>query len=145
MSPSWGATYHPPNKLPPPRCTHQAPPARPPQPCHNRRATLPPHPLCAPRCRILYEKYLEWGPSNAAAWLRYAEFEAALGEAGRARALYELAISQPLLDMPEALWKGYIDFEISQVRRPTPQGVVVLVKRARRRVRECMPAIAWVS
>jgi hypothetical protein len=31
------------------------------------------------------------------------------------RALYELAIAQPLLDMPELLWKGYIDFEISQV------------------------------
>jgi hypothetical protein len=39
-----------------------------------------------------------------------------LSEAGRARALYELAISQPVLDMPEALWKAYIDFEIAQVR-----------------------------
>jgi hypothetical protein len=38
-----------------------------------------------------------------------------LSEAGRARALYELAISQPVLDMPEALWKAYIDFEIAQV------------------------------
>lgn len=37
-----------------------------------------------------------------------------LGESQRARALYELAISQPILDMPEALWKGYIDFEIGQ-------------------------------
>jgi hypothetical protein len=39
-----------------------------------------------------------------------------LSEAGRARGLYELAISQPVLDMPEAVWKAYIDFEISQVR-----------------------------
>jgi hypothetical protein len=34
---------------------------------------------------------------------------------GRARGLFELAISQPVLDMPEAVWKAYIDFEISQV------------------------------
>ena len=40
-----------------------------------------------------------------------------LAEAGRARGLYELAIQQPVLDMPEAVWKAYIDFEISQVNR----------------------------
>jgi crooked neck len=38
-----------------------------------------------------------------------------LAEVGRARGLYELAISQPVLDMPEAVWKAYIDFEIGQV------------------------------
>lgn len=64
------------------------------------------------RCRTLYEKYLEWAPSNCAAWIKFAELEKMLGEADRARAIYELAISQPLLDMPEALWKSYIDFEI---------------------------------
>jgi crooked neck len=37
--------------------------------------------------------------------VRYAELERTLGEAGRARAIYELAIAQPVLDMPEALWK----------------------------------------
>merc|ERR1712083_579451 len=31
-----------------------------------------------------------------------------------ARALYELAINQPKLDMPEILWKAYIDFETEQ-------------------------------
>lgn len=46
---------------------------------------------------------------------RFAELEVMLSEAGRARGLYELAISQPVLDMPEAVWKAYIDFEISQV------------------------------
>eukprot|EP00877_Chromochloris_zofingiensis_P007788 jgi/Chrzof1/3262/Cz12g18090.t1 len=66
------------------------------------------------RCRVLYEKYLEWNPANASAWLKFAELEVMLGESQRARALYELAISQPILDMPEALWKGYIDFEIGQ-------------------------------
>lgn len=69
------------------------------------------------RCRTLYEKYLEWNPANASAWLKYAELEVLLAESGRARALYELAISQPVLDMPEALWKAYIDFEIAQVCR----------------------------
>jgi crooked neck len=32
----------------------------------------------------------------------------------RARALFEYAIAQPQLDMPEFLWKTYIDFEIDQ-------------------------------
>ncbi|GFH16470.1 uncharacterized protein HaLaN_12894, partial [Haematococcus lacustris] len=57
------------------------------------------------RCRVLYEKYLEWAPANCHAWIKFAELEKTLGEAQRTRALYELAISQPVLDMPEALWK----------------------------------------
>lgn len=36
---------------------------------------------------------------------RFAELERSLGEAERARAIYELAIAQPVLDMPEAIWK----------------------------------------
>lgn len=55
--------------------------------------------------RKLYEKYLEWRPSNVTAWVRYADLERSLGETERCRALFELAITQPLLDMPEALWK----------------------------------------
>ena len=34
------------------------------------------------------------------------------GDVERARAVYELAINQPRLDMPEILWKSYIDFEV---------------------------------
>ena len=68
------------------------------------------------RCRALHEKHVEWAPSSAAAWLKFAELESGLGEAARARALFELAAGQALLDMPEALWKGYIDFEIAQAR-----------------------------
>lgn len=34
-----------------------------------------------------------------------------LGDVERARAIYELAVGQPRLDMPELLWKAYIDFE----------------------------------
>eukprot|EP00898_Chlorokybus_atmophyticus_P002064 jgi/Chlat1/2859/Chrsp194S00790 len=65
------------------------------------------------RCRTLYEKYLEWSPSNCFAWTKFAELERSLGEAERARAIFELAISQPVLDMPELLWKAYIDSEIA--------------------------------
>ena len=58
------------------------------------------------RCRKLYEKYLEWRPENCRAWCRFAELEKSLGEAARCRAIFELAITQPVLDMPEILWKA---------------------------------------
>merc|ERR1711997_637772 len=47
-------------------------------------------------------------------WMKFAELETLLGDVDRARALYELAINQPKLDMPEILWKAYIDFETEQ-------------------------------
>jgi hypothetical protein len=47
------------------------------------------------------------------AW-QFAEMETSVGEVERARAIYELAINQAVLDMPEVLWKSYIDFEIAQ-------------------------------
>ena len=37
-----------------------------------------------------------------------------LGDIERARAIYELAIEQTRLDMPELLWKAFIDFEIGE-------------------------------
>eukprot|EP00049_Salpingoeca_infusionum_P017943 m.355058 g.355058 ORF g.355058 m.355058 type:complete len:665 (+) comp17170_c0_seq1:140-2134(+) len=63
------------------------------------------------RCRTLYNKYLEFSPSNCQTWVKYAELEAILGDHTRARHIFELAIEQPLLDMPEVVWKAYIDFE----------------------------------
>uniref|UniRef100_A0A6M2DU41 Putative cell cycle control protein crooked neck n=1 Tax=Xenopsylla cheopis TaxID=163159 RepID=A0A6M2DU41_XENCH len=66
------------------------------------------------RCRILYEKFLEFGPENCITWMKFAELECLLGDIDRSRAIYELAINQPRLDMPELLWKSYIDFEFSQ-------------------------------
>lgn len=48
------------------------------------------------------------------AWTQFAELEKNVEEVERARAIYELAISQQALDMPETLWKAYIDFEIEQ-------------------------------
>lgn len=66
------------------------------------------------RCRVLYEKFLEFGPENCTTWMKYAELETILGDTDRARAVFELAISQSRLDMPEVLWKAYIDSEIEQ-------------------------------
>ncbi|KAI0208053.1 Crooked neck-like protein 1 [Lamellibrachia satsuma] len=64
------------------------------------------------RCRILYEKFLSFSPENCTTWMKYCELETILGDLDRARAIFELAIGQPKLDMPEVLWKAYIDFEI---------------------------------
>lgn len=66
------------------------------------------------RCRKLYEKFLEYGMSNSSVWVKFAELETALGDHDRARAVYELAIGQPIMDMPELLWKSFIDFEAEQ-------------------------------
>ena len=66
------------------------------------------------RCRTLYQKFLEFGQENGTTWLKFAELETLLGDVDRARSIYELAIQQPKLDMPEIVWKAYIDFEIEQ-------------------------------
>ena len=57
---------------------------------------------------------MEFGPENCTSWITFAELETILGDIDRAQAIYELAISQPCLDMPEVLWKSYIDSEIEQ-------------------------------
>mmetsp|Transcript_14953 Transcript_14953/g.36710 ORF Transcript_14953/g.36710 Transcript_14953/m.36710 type:complete len:707 (+) Transcript_14953:164-2284(+) len=66
------------------------------------------------RCRALYNNYLKSYPTNCEAWTKYAELEKSLGEADRCRAILELAVSQPEIDMPEVLWKTFIDFEIEE-------------------------------
>ena len=58
----------------------------------------------------MYEKWLESEPASCLAWIHFADLEKMLGEVERARSLYELAIAQPVLDMPEALWKVYCTF-----------------------------------
>lgn len=67
--------------------------------------------------RNLYEKYLEYDPSNASTWINYAELEAQLEDFARARAIFELGVSQSPLSMPEVLWKAYIDFETGEGER----------------------------
>lgn len=66
------------------------------------------------RARTLYAKYLEWSPSTCAAWIKFAELESELQDTERARAVFDLAVAQPELDMPEILWKAYIDFEVGE-------------------------------
>jgi len=63
------------------------------------------------RCRQLYNKYIEWNPSNWKAWDEFAKLERGLDDIDRARGIYELAVEEPELDMPERVWKAYIDFE----------------------------------
>lgn len=63
------------------------------------------------RCRTLFQKLIEWNPSNTQSWLEFADLERNLDDAERTRAIYELAIEQSTLDMPELVWKAYIDFE----------------------------------
>ncbi|CAJ0586285.1 unnamed protein product, partial [Mesorhabditis spiculigera] len=65
------------------------------------------------RCRELYKKFLEYEPENSQTWIKFAELETLLGDVDRARAIFDIAIQQPALDMPELLWKSFIDFEIS--------------------------------
>lgn len=63
------------------------------------------------RCRKLYEKYLEFSPENCTTWIKFAELETILGDTDRARAIFELAIGQPRLDMPEVS-NNYLLFNI---------------------------------
>uniref|UniRef100_A0A673FME3 Crooked neck-like protein 1 n=1 Tax=Sinocyclocheilus rhinocerous TaxID=307959 RepID=A0A673FME3_9TELE len=91
------------------------------------------------RCRKLYEKYLEFSPENCTTWIKFAELEAILGDTDRARAIFELAIGQPRLDMPEVLWKSYIDFEIEQEEYDNTRG---LYKRLLQRTQHVK---VWIS
>ena len=69
------------------------------------------------RCRKLYEHWLAFDQSNMKAWKGFAELERALDDIPRARAIYEIAIDDSMnskLDMPEVIWKDYIDMEIDE-------------------------------
>lgn len=66
------------------------------------------------RCRTLYEKYLESFPELPQTWIEFANLEQDLGDDDRARAIFELAISQPEMEMPEVVWKRYIEFETEE-------------------------------
>ena len=57
------------------------------------------------RMSRLYLRYLEWDATNCSAWCKFAELERSLGEVDRVRGIFELAIQQSVLDMPEILWK----------------------------------------
>jgi crooked neck len=64
------------------------------------------------RCRKIHLKCLENVPSDCHAWIKFATLERDVGETARARAIYELAIEEVAMNMPELVWKAYIDFEV---------------------------------
>ncbi|KAL9940386.1 hypothetical protein V8E36_001091 [Tilletia maclaganii] len=64
------------------------------------------------RARKLYEKQIEWDPTSARTWVRFAELERNLFDNERARGVFELGVRQTELDMPEIVWKAYIDAEV---------------------------------
>ncbi|CAD5231696.1 unnamed protein product [Bursaphelenchus xylophilus] len=66
------------------------------------------------RCRKLYEKFLSHFETDSLVWREYSRLENQLGEVDRARGILELGIQQEDLDIPEVLWKAFIDFEIEQ-------------------------------
>lgn len=73
---------------------------------------LSPAPLLPPRSsRSRLVPSLQHDPSNASAWIKFTELEGLLQDYDRVRAIYELAVDQPSMDMPELVWKSWIDFE----------------------------------
>ena len=70
------------------------------------------------RCRKIYEKQISVYAGMSNSWIAYAEFESALEEHARARSIYESAVkfsedALTPLDLPENLWKAWIDFEVA--------------------------------
>jgi len=65
------------------------------------------------RCRKIYERFIELHPYLPKAWISYVDLEEKVGEFERARHLCALAISQEQLDMPELVWKRFIDLNIA--------------------------------
>jgi crooked neck len=78
------------------------------------------------RCRTLHEKHIEFAPDSSQAWVDFAVTEASLAEFDRSRGLFELAVQQDEMDMPEIVWKTYIDFE---AEHGTPEAVRALYTR----------------
>lgn len=68
------------------------------------------------RVRTLYEKFLTYDPSLSSAWIQWTQVEGAVEDFARVRGIFELAVQQEL-DMPELVWKAYIDFEVEEGER----------------------------
>lgn len=58
----------------------------------------------------------QYDPSLSSAWIQWTQVESAVEDFERVRAIFELAVQQPL-DMPEIVWKAYIDFEAGEGER----------------------------
>lgn len=94
------------------------------------------------RCRKLYEQFLKFVPDDSMTWMKYAELENLLGDEDRARAIFQIAVQQPMLDMPEVLWKAYIDFEIEQGEN---ERVRILYESLLRRTQHIKVWISWLE
>ena len=68
------------------------------------------------RVRKLTERGVQLEATAAAAWLRFADLEKSLGETERARAIFDLALAQPVLDSPELVWKTAIGAALHRPR-----------------------------
>lgn len=75
------------------------------------------------RCRKIYERFIELHPYLPKAWISYVDLEDKVGELERARQLCELAISQEHMDMPELLWKRYIDLNVANQDFPAAREI----------------------
>mmetsp|Transcript_55983 Transcript_55983/g.133393 ORF Transcript_55983/g.133393 Transcript_55983/m.133393 type:complete len:671 (-) Transcript_55983:41-2053(-) len=75
------------------------------------------------RCRKVYEKFLEHHTHNPKAWTAYIDLEESVGELERARALCDMATQQEKMDMPELVWKRYIDLEVAQEEMDSARSV----------------------
>lgn len=73
--------------------------------------------VCHPVVIFVSNVFVQFDPTNSAAWIKYAELETQLADFARVRAIYELGVSQTALSMPELLWKAYIDFETEEGER----------------------------
>lgn len=69
------------------------------------------------RCRKIYERQIQVFSFVSDVWIDYALFECRLAELQRARFIFEIAVAQQELDMPEHVWKAFIDFEIDQAEK----------------------------
>ena len=90
------------------------------------------------KCRKIYEKFIMTHPDNSSAWVKYAELEKSLEEYDRCIAIFQTAISQPL-DMPEIVWKAYINVEISHQKYENVRNLYEILLEKTRHVK------VWLS
>lgn len=96
------------------------------------------------RVRTLYSKFVEWDSTHVAAWIMFANLEASLQETERARAIFELALGQPVLNQPERLWMEFIDFEIAQGERDNARALYERLLERTQHVKVRPPTVAGV-
>lgn len=64
------------------------------------------------RARTLYRKWIERNATVSDPYVEFASMEETLGELERARQILEIGVGVQSMDVPEAIWKSYIDMEM---------------------------------